>query len=209
MVMPSTENRRALRRRGAMAMLAAFGWLSSAAVSEHAQAANSPFLPPGFGGAEAPPPAATGPLDSVEFRGVLSLEGKTYVTLFDTGGSRSFTALVGETVNNVKVVEYKLDGQDDIVTIESGGKTRRVPLKKAKIVAMATPPPTAVPLPPGQLPTGQQPGTIAQPLGGSPNMPQLSDEEVRQRMQRVAEEIRRRRAVRREMLENSQTPGPQ
>ncbi len=167
-----------------------------------AQSAKSPFLPPGFGQQAAPPPAAAGPLDSIEVRGILSLDGKTFITLFNTGDSKSFTAQLGETVNNITVTDYTFEGQDDVVTLESGGKTRRVSLKKAKIVAMAVPPVNAVPLPAGQPPPAQQAGAIAQPQSG--NMPQMSDEEVRQRMQRVAEEIRRRRAVRREALERSQ-----
>lgn len=167
-----------------------------------AQGAQSPFLPPGYGSKAAPPPAAS-PLDSYEFRGVLTLDDKTFITLFDKGSSRSFTAVVGETVNNVTVAEYRLKGDDDVVVLESGGVRRDLTLAKAKIIALAVPPPTAVPLPQaGQPPL---PGTVTTP--GQPAVnPGMSDEEVRQRMQKVAEEIRRRRAVRREMLENTPPP---
>ncbi|MGH8021619.1 MAG: hypothetical protein ACREIA_25715, partial [Opitutaceae bacterium] len=184
----------------AVALASFFGLCASA----RGQESRNPFLPPNTG-TQAPPPAAAGPLDSIEVRGILSLDDKTFITLFNTGDSKSFTVQLGETMNNITVTGYELEGQDDMVTLESGGKTRRVPLKKAQIVAMATPPANAVPLPAGQPPGGQQPGAIAQPQSG--NMPQMSDEEVRQRMQRVAEEIRRRRAVRRDALEKSQQNG--
>jgi hypothetical protein len=177
------------------------------------QGGGSPFLPPGFGAAASAQPSA-GPLDSLEFRGVLTLSGRTFVTLFDTNGSRTFTAEVGETVNNIKVSSYRFSGEDDVIVVESGGRTRNLTLRKAKIVAMAVPPPTATPLPAGTPPGPPmpgQPGQVGQPvqpgqLGSAPGtITQMSDEEVRQRMQRVAEEIRRRRAVRREMLESTPT----
>ncbi|BET65384.1 hypothetical protein ASA1KI_03020 [Opitutales bacterium ASA1] len=174
-----------------------------------AQNGGSPFLPPGFGAAPAPPPAAS-PLDTIELRAVLTLDGKTHVTLFDTNGNKSFTAVVGESVNNIHVADYDYSGGDDAVTLRSGAATRRVTLKKAKIVALATPPPNAVPLPAGATPPppGQPAANAVQPATGAPSaMPQMSDEEVRRRMQNVAEEIRRRRALRREQMENAQPPG--
>jgi hypothetical protein len=207
--LPRTDLRVSRLRPLFLLAVAAFG-LGLGVDRVSAQNGGSPFLPPGFGAAPPPPPAAS-PLDTIELRAVLTLDGKTHVTLFDTNGNKSFTAVVGESVNNIHIAEYDFSGGDDAVTLRSGAATRRVTLKKAKIVAMATPPPTATPLPAGAPPPptpGQPAGNVVQPPPGAPSaMPQMSDEEVRRRMQNVAEEIRRRRALRREQMENAQPPG--
>lgn len=203
---------RLLRSSARFAWAAALLGLPAAYVT--GQDATNPFLPPGFGAAAAPPPPAS-PLDNLEFRAVISFGGKTTVTLRDTSKNpqREFTVDVGDTVNNIRVVNYAVEGEEDRITLESSGKTRQVRLVQPKIVAMAAPPPSAVPLPPGTPPGAGGPGGPAPIVPGQPGGPpaaitQMSDEEVRQRMQRVAEEIRRRRAVRREMLDGSQGAAP-
>lgn len=170
-----------------------------------AEGAASPFLPPGFG----VKPEATAPpsvLDKIEFRGVLTLDGTTYVTLFDAAKSKSYTVELGETVETMKVTDYRVSNETDTVLVTMGSESRRIELRKPKIVAIAAQPtPPAVPVP--QVP--QVPGVpMVQPVPPTPGITQMSDEEVRQRMQRVAEEIRRRRAMRRDMLEENQQPGP-
>ena len=72
-------------------------------------------------------------------------------------------------------------------------------MRKAAIIPIAA---SVVPPPqPVVAAIGPQPG---QPP--TPGMNAMSDQEVRERMARVADEIRRRRAMRREALENAQNP---
>lgn len=158
----------------------------------------NPFLPPGLP-AVAAPSEAPNPLDRYEFRGVMTIGGDTFVTLVDTASSRSVTIPLGGTVENIKASDFRAD--DGSVQIASGGQTKRAKLRESKIVAMAAPPPPPPPPMPGVV-NGQMPG-------GPPGVASapISDEEARNRMQRVAEEIRRRREMRRQMLENQgQTP---
>jgi hypothetical protein len=156
----------------------------------------SPFEPAGT--AAAPPPVTGSPLDRFELRGIMTIGTQTFVTLFDTSTSKSLTLAPGETLEGVKASDFRPD--EDSVRIESSGQSRRLKLKEAKIVALAVPPPTAPPPPGGpvQVAAGQP------PVPG----PTMTDEEARTRMQRVAEEIRRRREMRRQMLEQQRTnPG--
>jgi len=158
----------------------------------------SPFLPEGFGAANDKAPAAASPLDRLELRGVMTIEGHTTAVLFDKSNNRSSSVELGATENNIKVSDYR--PQDDSVLVESGGQSKRIRLLEAKIVAVA-----ATPVPPPPVPGAPPPPVAsAQPSGPGPVTPQMSDEEVRARMQRVAEEIRRRREMRRQMLERAQ-----
>lgn len=159
---------------------------------------DNPFARPGA--TAAAPAAAAGPLDTLELRGVTVLGERTIVTLFDTATSRSTVVALGSTVNGLTVSDYQRG--DDSVRVESGGRERRVQIKKAQIVTMATPPPAAVP-PPG-VPQGMGPQG---PGAGPPAA--VDDQEVRARMERVAQEIRRRREMRRQIMERAQQQPPQ
>lgn len=171
---------------------------------------DSPFLPEDYqqGPAAPPEPPKASPLDKLELRSVSVMGGVQHFSLYDTAASKGFWIKLNETVQGVAVSDYnKPDGS---VLVRSGGFTRRLKLKEAKIIALAVPPPSAPPA------AGQAPATTA--AAGAPNMTtgtatlqggsgpainNLSDDEVRARMQKVAEEIRRRRAMRREMAEQA------
>lgn len=152
---------------------------------------DNPFARPGAAQPAAQQPAS--PLDTIEFRGFLPLNDITLVNLFDTASSRSVHLVLGETKNGLTVSDYQAG--DDSILVQSGGKERRVKIKKAQIVAMATPPPTPMP-----QPGPQQVGGLPPPPQGQPAM---DDQEVRNRMERVAQEIRRRREMRRELMERA------
>jgi hypothetical protein len=166
-----------------------------------ASAQENPFAPDGA--VVAAPAPTSSAIDRFEFRGVMTIGTETFVTLVDTSSSKSITLIVGETVEGLRASDFRSD--DNSLQIESGGLTKRVALKEAKIVAMAAPPPPPQPPQPGMPPmqAGQQPGG-ANVVPGA----QISDEEARLRMQRVAEEIRRRREMRRQMLEAQQQQRP-
>lgn len=185
------------RLLAALAALLAFAGATAPAGA--ADEAESPFLPVGQGAAAAAP--TNSQLDTLELRGIMTIGDTTRVTIFDTSNSRSFNVGLDELVNNWKVAS--VDRANDVVVVESGAQSRRVAMRKPRIVAVAAAP--AAPMPAPARPDQ------AQPPPGSPNA-QLSDAEVRDRMARVAEEIRRRRQMRREALERAQSgqpPAPQ
>lgn len=159
----------------------------------------SPFEP--AGGGAAPVVATASPLDRFEFRGVMTIGNETFVTLVDTSTSKSMTVALGEQVEGVRASEFR--AEDGSIRLESGGQSKRLTLREAKIVALAVPQPT----PP--QPAGGPPGGPGQNINAAQNAagPTMTDEEARTRMQRVAEEIRRRREMRRQMLENQRNNG--
>jgi hypothetical protein len=160
---------------------------------------DNPFARPGA--AIAGPPAAPSPLDTLEFTGVTTIGGMTVVTLRNTADAKSVNVPIGSTVNGYTARDYRSD--DGSVLIQSGGRERRVQFKKAQIVTMVAPPPVAVPVPQPGIPVV----AAAPPLPtGAPGA--VGDNDVRIRMERVAEEIRRRREMRRDVMERqAQQPG--
>ncbi len=178
---------------GLAVALAAMG---SGLVAQDADEEPSPFQAIGSDSGSATP--SSSPIDRFEFRGVMTVAGETYVTLVDSSNSKSMTIALGEATDGVRATDFRDD--DGSIQIESGGQAKRLKLREAKIVALAVPPPQ----PPGGPPVqpGQRPG-MGPNVAGAP----MSDDEARARMQRVAEEIRRRREMRRQMLE-AQRNGP-
>ncbi len=158
---------------------------------------SSPFLPADFEkGTEAPP--ATGPLERMELRGLLMVDGIYSFSLFDTSIGKGFWVDLHESEHGVTVVNY--DEVTERVTLEGSGETRSLKLKEAKIIALKV-----TPLAPGQT----QPA--ATPQGGQTEgtISQLSNDQVRDRMKNVAQEIRRRRAARRAIIEKNRAANPQ
>ncbi len=156
----------------------------------------SPFLPADFDkGTEAPP--ATGPLEKMELRGIMSVDGIYSFSLFDTSIGKGFWIDLHESVQGVTVVAY--DEVNERVTLEGSGETKNLKLKEAKIIALKVAPPASGQAQPVATPQGRQSkGTINQ----------LSDDQVRDRMKNVAEEIRRRRAARRAIIEKNRAANP-
>jgi hypothetical protein len=155
----------------------------------------NPFARPGAAVGGPPPPPS--PLDTLEFTGVTTISGLTVVTLRNTVDSKSVNVPVGSTVNGLTVSDYR--SEDGSVLVQSGGRERRVQFKKAQIVTMVAPPPVVAPVPQPGVPVVAAAGTPPPPPPGAPGA--MGDEEVRQRMERVAAEIRRRREMRREIME--------
>jgi hypothetical protein len=149
----------------------------------------SPFLPPDFQRpGTAPVEAPPSPLDRLELRGITTVGGSPVFSIFDPGSSRGYWVGVNENFAGVTVSEF--NDRDESLTVRSGPHVRTLRLKEARIVAMDTPPPPPQP-------------AVMPPIQGGPPQENLSDEEVRERMQRVAEEIRRRRAMRRAVIDNA------
>lgn len=157
---------------------------------------NSPFLPEGYQPpsdrrptpppARPPPPAGPDPLDRIEFRGMANFGGKTEFSLFDPAQKRSFWIGLGRTDGGFTIEEYK--EKEDAVVVRHEGKARTISLHESKIAALAPDTPT----PPTPRETGNRTAPAAQP------------ENPEERMKNLADEIRRRREIRRALVEEAE-----
>jgi hypothetical protein len=160
---------------------------------------NSPFMPLAAPVVEAPP---SNQLDRYELRGVSSLGGTAMFSVFDNATGRSFWLRQGDTVEGISVQHY--DPGSEAVTLAGSGQTKRLQLKEAQIVTMATPPPQpTMQVPPSMPQPGGAGGVVA---GGARAQP--SEQEINERRQAIVEELRRRRALRQQALQSGQ-PAPQ
>lgn len=160
----------------------------------------SPFAPPSVKKPVAAPkttPATA--LDSIEFRGVIEIGGTAWVSVYDPKTKKSYRLTKDELgEDGFSLINYDTGdtpGEETIV-IRQNGLTKQLSLKDADIITLKEAP-RQTPQRAAQnvQPTPSAP-TRTPPANGNPNMEAASDEEVRERMQRVAEEIRRRRALR-------------
>jgi hypothetical protein len=160
---------------------------------------NNPFVPEGWQPPQPrqpppqpqrpPPPAQPQPLDRLEFRSIARFNGVETFSLFDPTENRRFWLGLNQTDSGFTVTDY--NPKEDSVVVKHEGKTRTIALHEAKIQAMAEAPTPATARPgPGGRPTAQ---------------PAASPEE---RMQDLAEEIRRRREIRRQLVEGAQQQSP-
>lgn len=145
--------------------------------------ANPPFGSAASAGAA---PVSATPL---EFRGTFVDRGERFFSLADPATKKAEWVTLNETGHPFLVKAY--DADTETVTVDFQGRSLSLKLRAAKIVAMAAPPPQPV--------AGVQPGTPAPSAG-----PAASTTEA-QRLAQVAEEIRRRRALR---SQATQTPPP-
>lgn len=135
-------------------------------------------------------------LDSFQFNGMMKMNGKVRISVYDTKEKKNFWLTEGE-VGELGLTFQRFDEKNESVVIVQGGINKRLNLNKVKIEALKIAPATAT--------TNAVPAvTTARPQGPE-NVE--SDEEARARIQRVAEEIRRRRAERRARLEERQSGG--
>lgn len=160
---------------------------------------NSPFIPQGWQpprAPERPTPRPTPerpqdrPLDRVEFRGMTVLFGERSFSIHDPSSNRSFWLREGQGEAGFRVVEF--NPGDDAVIVEHDGERRTIPLHEAKVAAVEQP--RQAPRPTG--------GTRPQATRGPTRQVEQDPEE---RMQNLAEEIRRRRELRRQILERSES----
>lgn len=167
--------------------------LALACVSVYGQqSAQSPFQAPRAVPVEDKPAAEQpSPLDSFEFNGIMTMNGKTRVSVYDTQTKENHWLSEGEQAESgLKLQRY--DKENETIVLARGGTMKKLSLKQVQIepLRIADQPAPASPQSPAVGVTAPPPGSVAE-----------SDEEVRERMQRVAEEIRRRRAERRQRLE--------
>ncbi|MBS0630774.1 MAG: hypothetical protein JSS11_02590 [Verrucomicrobia bacterium] len=143
-------------------------------------AGDSPFKPPASAGAAN---AAT-PDALIELRGIMA-EGDHYMfSIFDTGKKSSTWARLNEPGRDFVIKSH--DEARDLITVEQNGRLLTLTLKQAKVVSGGN---AVMPMP---RPVA---GTPPVPVGGPVVLnPTPADEQ--RRLEAVATEVRRRRALR-------------
>lgn len=135
--------------------------------------ANSPFAVVKSGQAA---DAGTQPL---EFRGVSEEKGGPFFSILDTATKRSRWVVMNDPSDDFVVKSYDADAHT--VSLDQHGRVLSLTLKSGPRIVQNVPPP----MPPG---SNGQPG-VTMPNGGGKGA-------EAQRLQQIAEEIRRRRALR-------------
>ena len=162
--------------------LAAAGLVLVAAVHTRAElAASSPFLPtPGSGGAT---PTAGAPL---EFRGLIDMPDEGLrVRIYDPAKKVGAFLRVNERDPSLDLVVKQYDAAHDTATVEFHGQTLVLQMHESKVTSAGAAMPN---IPMGGVP---MPGVTAQPVALNPTP--LDDQ---RRLEAVAAEVARRRALR-------------
>lgn len=144
---------------------------------------NSPF------GSTAGTAASPQGESAVEFRGVFVDQGETFFSIYDTAARRAMWVGMKEPGNPYAVKSY--DEARGTVIVEFQGRTLTVELKQAKVVA---------------LPAGSSGTSAASPNPGAPAVATVTTTDEATRLAQVAEEIRRRRAIRAQAMQPSAPP---
>jgi hypothetical protein len=173
---------------------AAFFGLGLASVSFAAEglSRNSPFIPAGGPSG----PAATTENTPLELRGIMTTANGNVYGLFDPAKRQSSWVKLNETGNDYTVRTF--DAANDAVTVEYQGRILTLALKAAKIQSLA---PSALPQPVAATAPQMQPNLSP---NGQPAFNPTPVDEAR-RLESVAAEVRRRRALRQSA---AQPPGP-
>ena len=180
-------------------LLLGFGALSGAgleAMDLQTLVDRSPFSPPKAAVAESGQQEQPGTL---EFRGMVVDAAGTSYSVFDVTASRGYWVKEGGD-GPIRVKSY--NPQDNQLEVEQNGKPVKLQLKRATIQA-GSPVAAAAPRPPSQ------PG-VPQPGGGPPGMGRPNGEPGAdaRRLEAVAAEVRRRRALRNAAANNPAAAAP-
>jgi hypothetical protein len=163
---------------------------ASGAAAASAQDLNGLLQRSPFGSTAAGQTATTeGPL---EFRSVLVDQGEYFFSIYQPSTHSSLWVGVNEAGNPFTVQSY--DEKTETVKVDFQGRSLSLSLKQAKILAFVQKMPTA-------------PQTAQPPPGSPPNAAPTSSADEAGRLARIAEEVRRRRAMRQQVTPN-QPPGP-
>ena len=174
-------------------------------------AQDSPFLPPS--GAQSPGMPSSG---QFEFRSLVVEDGRLYFSVYDSSKQRSEWVTLDETGG--PFVARRYDEAKDTLTIEVNGETQTLTLKESRVHGTDNAPsgPPA-PLPTNNAPAGPAgPGLSApseakgpvpgNPSPGAPPVPVITNPQEAERLQNLANEIRRRRGLRE--MPAPQNPAP-
>lgn len=160
---------------------------------------NSPFIPP----ANNAPTAAS---ETLELRGFVVENGRPSLNIFDTSTKKATWVSIDEP--GLPYIVRSFDPSNDTATIEINRRSVALPLKRASVqlaaampVAAAAPPPVGINL---VATPGQQPAAGGTPVAINPSTGAAPDQA---RLQAIADEIRRRRAMRAQNQGQPPTPG--
>lgn len=165
---------------------------------------DSPFLPPS--GASAPGAPASG---QFELRSVVVEDGELYFSVYDSGTQRADWVTLDETGG--PFVARRYDSEKDALVIEVNGGTQTLTLKESRVHGADNAPagpPTPLPTNTGGPAPGepQRGGPVPQPGNSAPPMPTVTNPQEAERLQNLANEIRRRRGLREMPAPQNQTP---
>lgn len=159
-----------------LALCASLGHMAVKADSLDSLVKNSPF-----GSAKSGQPVDAGN-QPMEFRGVLEENGQQLFSVFDTATKRSRWVTLNDTSGEVVVKSYNAEA--NTIALEQNGRALSLTLKSGPRIVQNVPPP----MPPGMPGANGVQGQILP--NGAGKGPEA------QRLQQIAEEIRRRRALR-------------
>lgn len=145
---------------------------------------------------DTPPPPASTTLDAYQFNGMMKFGGVVSISLFDTKQRKAFWVTEDE-VGKFGIHFSGYNSKANSVVIKQGGLTKKLVLTKAKIETLkiaSSRGSNAV-----ADPTAAVTGVASQ--GNNAGGRVETDDEAKERIRRVAEEIRRRRAERRKKLQ--------
>ncbi len=171
------------------------GLLSLAGARVSAQlAASSPFLPSAASGAATPTQNAP-----LEFRGLIETADGVQYRIYDPARKSGIWAKLNERNPDLGVVVKQYDADRNTVTVDAEGKTLTLEERKAKIVSSGSAAAVVPPVP--QMQANVSPAVVQT---ASVTQPTPADEQ--KRLEAVAQEVARRRALR-EQATNQLNPG--
>lgn len=178
-----------------LALLAGPALAQPAAPSLQSLVSNSPFGVATVGGPGGP--AAAG---SLEFRGTFVDRNERFFSLVDPSTRKAEWVGLNEAGRPFLVKSY--DAERETISVEFQGRTLDLKLHSARVVALAPMP--VAPAPQPGAPNAANAGAQARPAVAAGTS-------EAQRLAQVAEEIRRRRALRQQATQNApvQIPGAQ
>jgi hypothetical protein len=156
-------------------------------------ASRSPFLPP----ESAPAEKAEAGAAALEFRGFVDVGGGKQFRLFDPAKKQGAWVRLNERSPEFEAVIRQHNENEESVSVELQGRTVTLTMRKAKIVADAA---AAAP-PPGVAPAG--PAITVTPAVTQTVMVNPSPADEQRRLEAVAAEVNRRRALREQAMRQS------
>jgi hypothetical protein len=156
-------------------------------------ASRSPFLPPENSPVEKTEAAAA----ALEFRGFVDVGGGKQFRLFDPAKKQGAWVRLNERSPEFEAVIRQHNEGEESVSVEHQGRTVTLTMRKAKIVADAA---AAAP-PPGVAPAG--PAITVTPAVPQSVMVNPSPADEQRRLEAVAAEVNRRRALREQAMRQS------
>jgi len=130
-------SRRALVNSLLGAMVATSGWAQSGGDEKEFR---PPFWPAWYHPEKAPVPTTPSRIDQMEFRGVLSVAGETFITLVDSASSRAWMIPLNASSEGITVSDFHVDNGTVRARNDADGRERLLALHEARIVALAPPP---------------------------------------------------------------------